>query len=106
MCIRDRSCIDLGSDLAEVQNVVDVTFPHMADQVDKFAKSAASSYGLSETMAKKYSGTFGSMAKAFGFTEKQALDMGTSLTALTGDVASFLSLIHIYAVCYPNSSIR
>lgn len=87
-----KSCIDLGSDLAEVQNVVDVTFPHMADQVDKFAKSAASSYGLSETMAKKYSGTFGSMAKAFGFTEKQALDMGTSLTALTGDVASFYNL--------------
>ena len=87
-----KSCIDLGSDLAEVQNVVDVIFPHMADQVDKFAKSAASSYGLSETMAKKYSGTFGSMAKAFGFTEKQALNMGTSLTALTGDVASFYNL--------------
>ena len=63
-----KSCIELGSNLAEVQNVVDVTFPSMAEQVDKFAKSAAGSFGLSETMAKKYTGTFGAMAKAFGFS--------------------------------------
>lgn len=87
-----KSCIELGSNLAEVQNVVDVTFPSMAEQVDKFAKSAAGSFGLSETMAKKYTGTFGAMAKAFGFSEKQALDMGATLTGLAGDVASFYNL--------------
>ena len=75
-----KSCIELGSDLSEVQNVVDVTFPQMSAQVDQFAKSAAASFGLSETMAKKYTGTFGAMAKAFGFTEEQAYQMGTSLT--------------------------
>ena len=64
----------------------------MAEQVDKFAKSAAGSFGLSETMAKKYTGTFGAMAKAFGFSEKQALDMGATLTGLAGDVASFYNL--------------
>lgn len=85
-------CLELGSDLAEVQNVVDVTFPEMTKQVDRFAKSAAASFGLSETMAKQYTGTFGAMAKAFGFTEKQAYDMGTALTGLTGDVASFYNL--------------
>lgn len=47
-----KSCIELGSDLAEVQNVVDVTFPSMTAQVDSFAKNAAASFGLSETMAK------------------------------------------------------
>ena len=87
-----KSCLDLGSDLAEVQNVVDVTFPSMTAQVDKFAQSAAKSFGLSETMAKQYTGTFGAMAKAFGFTEKQAYDMGTTLTGLAGDVASFYNL--------------
>lgn len=87
-----KSCIELGSNLAEVQNVVDVTFPSMAEQVDKFAKSAAGSFGLSETMTKKYTGTFGAMAKAFGFSEKQALDMGATLTGLAGDVASFYNL--------------
>lgn len=87
-----KSCLELGSDLAEVQNVVDVTFPFMTAQVDKFAQSAAKSFGLSETMAKQYTGTFGAMAKAFGFTEKQAYDMGTTLTGLAGDVASFYNI--------------
>lgn len=87
-----KQCLELGSDLAEVQNVVDVTFPGMTAQVDKFAKSAAQSFGLSETMAKQYTGTFGAMAKAFGFTEQQAYDMGSTLTGLAGDVASFYNL--------------
>lgn len=87
-----KSCIDLGSDLAEVQNVVDVTFSSMSNSVNEWAKNAAKSYGLSETMAKKYVGTFGSMAEAFGFTEKQSYDMATTLTGLTGDVASFYNL--------------
>ena len=87
-----KQCLELGSDLAEVQNVVDVTFPSMTAQVDKFAKNAAQSFGLSETMAKQYTGTFGAMAKAFGFTEQQAYDMGSALTGLAGDVASFYNL--------------
>lgn len=87
-----KECINLGSELAEVQNVVDVTFPHMTAQVDAFAKSAAASFGLSETMAKKFTGTFGAMAKAFGFSEKQAYDMSSTLTGLAGDVASFYNI--------------
>lgn len=87
-----KECINLGSDLAEVQNVVDVTFPNMTAQVDKFAKSALTSFGLSETMAKQYTGTFGAMAKAFGFSEQAAYEMGTTLTGLAGDVASFYNI--------------
>lgn len=85
-------CIELGSDLQEVQNVVDVTFPRMSKQVDEFARNAAASFGLSETMAKKFTGTFGSMAKAFGFNEQAAYEMSTALTGLAGDVASFYNL--------------
>lgn len=87
-----KSAIELGSDLAEVQNVVDVTFPKMSEQVNKFAQNAASQFGLSETMAKKFTGTFGAMAKAFGFNEKAAYDMSTALTGLAGDVASFYNI--------------
>lgn len=87
-----KSCIDLASDLNEVQNVVDVTFPRMAAQADKFAKSAADMYGLSETMAKRYLGTFGSMAEAFGFSEKKAYQMSEALTGLAGDVSSFYNI--------------
>lgn len=85
-------CIKLGSDLQEVQNVVDVTFPQMKRQVDSFAQNAAASFGLSETMAKRFTGTFGAMAKAFKFNEQAAYDMSTTLTGLSGDVASFYNI--------------
>lgn len=85
-------CIELGSDLQEVQNVVDVTFPQMSKQVDNFAKNAAASFGLSETMAKKFAGTSGAMAKSFGFSEQAAYEMATTLTGLAGDVASFYNI--------------
>lgn len=87
-----KECIELGSDLAEVQNVVDVTFTTMSDKVNEFAKNAMVSARLSETMAKRYVGTFGAMSKSFGFSESQAYDMSTALTQLTGDVASFYNI--------------
>lgn len=87
-----KECIELGSNLAEVQNVVDVTFTTMSDKVNEFAKNAMTSAGLSETMAKRYVGTFGAMSKSFGFSEAQAYDMSTALTQLTGDVASFYNI--------------
>lgn len=87
-----KECVELGSNLAEVQNVVDVTFTTMSDKVNEFAKNAMTSAGLSETMAKRYVGTFGAMSKSFGFSEAQAYDMSTALTQLTGDVASFYNI--------------
>lgn len=87
-----KECVELGSDLAEVQNVVDVTFTTMSDKVNEFAKNAMTSAGLSETMAKRYVGTFGAMSKSFGFSEQQAYDMSTALTQLTGDIASFYNI--------------
>lgn len=87
-----KECVELGSNLTEVQNVVDVTFTAMSDKVNEFAKNAMTSAGLSETMAKRYVGTFGAMSKSFGFSEAQAYDMSTALTQLTGDVASFYNI--------------
>lgn len=87
-----KECVELGSDLSEVQNVVDVTFPKMKAKVNDFAKSAAGNFGLSETMAKKFTGAYGAMSKSFGFTEKEAYNMSTALTGLAGDVASFYNI--------------
>lgn len=87
-----KEAISLGSDLQEVQNVVDVTFSTMSEQVNEFAQNAYKTAGLSETMAKRYVGTFGAMAKSFQFTEDQAFQMSTTLTQLAGDVASFYNL--------------
>lgn len=87
-----KDCIELGSNLTEVQNIVDVVFPTMNKKVNEFAQNAASTFGLSETMAKKFTGTFGAMANAFGFSEKESYKMSTALTGLAGDVASFYNI--------------
>lgn len=87
-----KDCIELGSNLTEVQNVVDVVFPTMNKKVNEFAQNAASTFGFSETMAKKFTGTFGAIANAFGFSEKESYKMSTALTGLAGDVASFYNI--------------
>ena len=87
-----KECTKLGSDLSEVQNVVNVVFPNMTEKVNEFSKNAVKTAGLSETMAKKYVGLFGSMARQFNFTESQAYDMSAQLTQLAGDVASFYDI--------------
>lgn len=87
-----KSCLDLGSNLAEVQNVVDVTFGSLNSEVDKFAQNAIEQFGLGQTVTKKYVGTFGAMAKAFDFNNQAALEMAETLTGLVGDVASFYNL--------------
>lgn len=87
-----KSCIKLGSDLAEVQNVVDVTFGRMSGAVNAFSQNAITQFGLSELTAKKYMGTYGAMAKSFGIVEEAGYQMSASITGLTGDVASFYNL--------------
>lgn len=87
-----KACLDLGSDLAEVQNVVDVTFGEMSGAVNKWAKEAMTSYGLSEKVAKDYMGQLGAMSKAFGNSTEEAYKQATTLAGLTGDVASFYNL--------------
>ena len=87
-----KSCLDLGSNLSEVQNVVDVTFGNLNNEVDKFAENAIEQFGLSQTATKKYMGQYGAMAKAFDFNNQAALEMSKTLTGLTGDVASFYNI--------------
>ena len=84
--------VKLASDLGEVQNVVDTTFGKNAESVNSFAKSAASSYGLSALSAKQYTSTLGAMLKSMGLTSQQTLDMSESMTGLAGDMASFYNL--------------
>ena len=87
-----KQCIEAASDLQEVANVMNVTFGESAVLVDKWAKTQAASFGLSETAAKRYIGTYGTMATQFGYTREQAASMGIELTKLTGDVASFYNI--------------
>ncbi|MFQ7001820.1 MAG: hypothetical protein ACLRRH_11155 [Clostridium sp.] len=87
-----KSSLELGSDLAEVQNVVDVTFGSMAEDINEFASTAITQLGLSETSAKQYASTMGAMLKSMGLSTKQALEMSKAITSLSADMASFYNL--------------
>ena len=87
-----KSSLELGSNLAEVQNVVDVTFGSMAEDINKFASTAITQLGLSETSAKQYASTMGAMLKSMGLSTSQALEMSKAITSLSADMASFYNL--------------
>ena len=87
-----KDCIEVGSNVTEVQNVVDTAFKDLSWQADQWASNAMTNFGLSELSAKKYMGVFGQMSNALGITGKAALDMAENVTGLTGDVASFYNL--------------
>ncbi|HHV13204.1 MAG TPA: hypothetical protein GXX75_23300, partial [Clostridiales bacterium] len=70
-----KSSLSLGSALTEVQNVVDTTFTSMNGSVNDFATNAMEQFGLSETVAKRYTGVLGTMSKSMGTTEKTAYEM-------------------------------
>ena len=86
-----KKCLELSSNLAEVQNVVETTFGKSSNIINEFAESALKNFGLTELQAKKYVSTLGAIAKASGESEEATLQMSTNLTKLTADVASFFN---------------
>lgn len=86
-----KKCLELSSDLIEVQNVVDTTFGKSSNIINEFAANALRSFGLTELQAKKYASTLGAIAKASGESDDATLQMSTSLTKLTADVVSFFN---------------
>lgn len=87
-----KQAIQLGSDIAEVQNVVDVAFGDMSSAVDEFAQNAITNFGMSELAAKRTASTYMAMASNMGLSQDQAAEMSLTLTGLTGDVASFYNI--------------
>ena len=87
-----KEAIELGSDVSEVQNVVDVAFGDMAYMVEDFADTAITSFGMSELAAKRTASTYMAMASNMGVTQQQAAEMAITLAGLTGDVASFYNI--------------
>ena len=75
-----KACVDIASDLQEVQNVVDVVFGESSSQINNFAKTAITSYGLSELSAKKYASTMGAMLKSMGLSDDAVLSMSQSMS--------------------------
>ena len=87
-----KDTIELGSNIAEVQNVVDTAFGDMANKAETFADTAIEKFGMSSLSAKKTASTYMAMAKSLGLSSESASDMALSLAGLTGDVASFYNI--------------
>lgn len=87
-----RQAVELGSDVQEVQNVVDTAFGDMAYKVEEFAKTSVQNFGMSKLSAKKTASTYMAMARGMGIAQAEASDMAIALTGLTGDVASFYNI--------------
>ena len=84
-----KSAIKIGSDVEQVQNVVDVAFGKMANEAQFFATKCAAAFGLSALKAKEYSSQLMAMLNAMGFAKELGKDMALQMTALSGDMASF-----------------
>lgn len=87
-----KAAISAASDLAEVQNVVDVTFGEGAAKIESWSKTAGKQFGLTETQAKKFTSTLGAMMKSAGVSDNEILQMSTDLAGLAADMASFYNL--------------
>lgn len=87
-----KSAVEIASNIAEVQNVVDTAFGSMKQKCEDFASTAIEQFGLSELTAKRTASTYMAMARSIGFTDDAASDMAISLAGLTGDVASFYNV--------------
>ena len=70
-----KASVQAASDLAEVQNVVDVTFGDSSKKIESWAQKAGKNYGLTETQAKKYTSTIGAMMKSQGIVGDQIVDI-------------------------------
>lgn len=87
-----KEAVELGSNITEVENVVDTAFGSMAGKVYEFASTASEQFGLSELAAKQYSGTMMAMLKSSGVAQGAASDMSITLAGLAGDLASFYNI--------------
>lgn len=87
-----KTGIDYASDLAEVQNVVDVTFGSATEAINSWSKECLAAYGMNEVSAKRYAGTIGAMLKSSGLTGDAIVDMSKDMVGLAGDMASFYNL--------------
>jgi hypothetical protein len=81
--------VQQASNLEESQSKVNTVFKNSAFIVDNFAKTSASSFGITKQAALEAAGTFGNLIQAFGIGEGQAANMSVTLVSLAADLASF-----------------
>ena len=81
--------VKAASDLGEQVNKINVVFRKGAKHVEAWARTTASSIGISDEKALEFAGTFGNMLVPMGIARSKAAKMSTTLVQLAADMASF-----------------
>jgi hypothetical protein len=81
--------VKMASSLEESQSKVNTVFGDSAGVINEFAKTSATSFGISKQAALEATGSFGALISAFGLGQSQASNMSVTLLKLAADLASF-----------------
>lgn len=81
--------VSAASDLNESVNKVNVVFGSSAAEVEAWAKTTSTSFGISEQAALESAGTFGNLFDAMGLADSAGQEMSMTLVELAADLASF-----------------
>jgi hypothetical protein len=84
-----KPLIDAAADLGETVSKVGVLFGDASGDIEKFAESAAKSFGQSKKQAMDAAATFATFGKAAGLQGKDLSRFSTDLVGLASDLASF-----------------
>lgn len=84
--------VKAAADLAEQVNQSRVVFGEASADVERFAKGAVDSFGLSERAALQAAGAFGGIGKSIGLSEGALDDFSVTLVKIAGDLASFKNI--------------
>lgn len=81
-----------GANMAEIQNLFEVSFGAMADAAEEFANKLETSWGVSATLTKQQTAYLNNMLKSMGMAEDMAFGMSTGLVQLSYNIASLYDI--------------
>jgi len=85
-----KESVELASSLEEVNNKINAVFGgESAQDIDKWAKTTAAAFNVSEVAAKKAAADYAVFGKEAGLTGDELENFATSLVELSADMASF-----------------
>ncbi len=87
-----NDCVELSSEVEEMQNKFDVVFQGMTDEVEDWAQSYADAIGRNSNDIKTYLADQQNLLAGFGMTRKEGAELSKQMTTLALDLASFANL--------------
>lgn len=93
-----NDCVELSSEVEEMQNKFDVVFQGMTDEVEEWAQSYSDAIGRNANDIKTYLADQQNLLVGFGMTRKEGAELSKQITTLALDLASFANLDEASAV--------